>query len=222
MKVVSLKAEHAAETTSIASEKRGSISANPDENGVFKVEFSDGPSLILSTDYLDENVNLSSWEEGRELSPREEETLCFAAGCYKAEKVALRLIARAEQSSLSLTAKLEKRGIEIAVAKTVIALLLDRKLLDDARYAELWVRSCLTRKTPSPLWLLASLGKKGIDRDSSRSAIQKVLDEETEYTMLLKYIEKMDILDKNGAKGGLKAHLKYQGFSIETITRFFD
>ena len=216
MKVVSIKRE------------------NPREDGVFKIEFSDGVSILFSVDYLSEQVIPGSWnqgsakqnsldhdspEEGRDLSVSEEEELRFAADCYKAEKVALSLIARAEQSKLRLTAKLEKKGIGNSVTKAVIHKLLERGLLDDERYAELWVRSCLARKTPSPLWLLVSLGKRGIDRDSSHNAIKKVLDEETEYSLLLNYIDKMDDLEK---EKGLRSLLKYEGFSPETLNRFFD
>ena len=159
-------------------------------------------------------------EESRNLSS-EEEDLRFAAECNKAEKIALNLIAKAEQSSLSLTFKLEKRGIEAAAAKAVVSGFLEKNLLNDERYAELWIRSCLARKTRSPLWLLVSLEKRGIDRSSSKKTIKKVLDEETEYALLLKYIKEMDILDNN-INRGLKTKLKYEGFSPETLNRYFD
>ena len=158
-------------------------------------------------------------EESRDLSS-EEEDLRFAAECNKAEKIALNLIARAEQNSLGLTFKLEKRGIEAAVAKSVVSGFLEKNLVNDERYAGLWIRSCLARKTPSPLWLLAALQKRGIDRETSQKTIKKALDEETEYSLLLKYIKKMDILDNNN-KGWLKTRLKFEGFSPEILDRYF-
>ena len=132
----------------------------------------------------------------------------------KAEKAALRLIARAEQSSLGLTAKLESRGYDSAVAKTVVSGLLERNLLNDGRYAECWIRSRLGR-APSPQWLLASLGRKGIDRDSSEKALKRVLDPETEYALLLRYLEKICL------PGSKRAILKHKGFSFEVLDRFF-
>ena len=107
------------------------------------------------------------------------------------------------------------------MVQVVISGLLERGLLNDERYAELWIRSCLTRKAPSPLWLLVSLGKKGIGRNSSLAAIKKVLDPETEYALLLKYMEKMDI-SKEEKPSRLKSLLKYQGFSNEVLELFFN
>ena len=151
----------------------------------------------------------------------EEEALLFDADCIKAEKIALRLIARAEQSSSLLAVKLEKRGIDPSIARQVTSGLLDRKLLDDERFAECWIRAHLGRKkAPSPLWFLASLEKKGIDRQTSRNAISKVLDEDSEYSLLLRFIETMDILIKKTSL--FRTKLRHEGFSPEAINRFFD
>jgi len=152
----------------------------------------------------------------------EEEALPFDADCIKAEKIALRLIARAEQSVAGLTAKLEKRGIDPSVASQVISGLLDKKLLDDQRFAECWIRAHLRgKKMPSPLWFLISLEKRGIKRGISLGAIDKILDEETEFSLLLKYIEKIDIRFKENS-GFLKPKLRHERFSSQIIDRFFD
>ena len=148
------------------------------------------------------------------------ETDNFTALCNKAEKIALRLIARAEQNSFRLTAKLERRGFEAAVVKTVVSSLLDQGLLNDERYASLWLRSRLGMgRAHSPRHLLVSLGKRGIGRDFSRAAIKNTLDQETEYSLLLKYLEKMDIID---IKGSIKQQLRSEGFSTEVIERYYD
>ena len=195
-------------------------------HGVVKVEFSDGSSLTLSTDYLEEGTRncvvstkgekFALLEPGRELSFADEEAFRFAAACYRAEKTALRLIARAEQNSLGIIAKLERRCFDTAVAKAVVCRLLDRNLLDNGRYAELWIRSHLAlRKAPSPLWLLAALGKRGIDAETSRKALAKVLDPDTEYGLLLRYIEKAGFPKD-------KRVLKHKGFSSAVLNRYFD
>ena len=192
-------------------------------DGAVKAEFSDGSSLLFSIHYLPETISLDDegncvpWEPGRELSPGEEEACRFAAACYRAEKIALRLIARAEQNSLALSAKLERRKIDAAVVKAVISRLLDQNLLDNERYAERWIRSHLAlRKAPSPQWLLAALGKRGIDRKSSLRALDKVIDPQTEYELLEKYLEKTRISQDSGAFS-IRAQLKYEGFSSTVI-----
>jgi len=150
-----------------------------------------------------------------------EEASPFDADCIKAEKIALRLIARAEQSVSGLTAKLEKRGVDPSIARQVISSLIDRKLLDDERFAERWVHAHLGgKKALSPLWFLVSLEKRGLKRETSLNAIGKILDEETEFSLISEYIERIDIRFKENS-GFLKKKLRYERFSIEAIDRFF-
>jgi regulatory protein len=161
-------------------------------------------------------------EGGRELLQWEEEAFRHAAACYRAEKAALRLIARAEQNSMGLSAKLEHRGFAARVVKTVVFRLLDRNLLDDQRYAELWIRSRISiKKKVSPRWLEISLGRKGIDRTSLRNALKNTLDPEIEYNLLVKYVEN-NALPENEGSGSLRSVLKHEGFSIDLIERYFD
>ena len=194
--------------------------APPQEEGVIEAEFSDGSRLLFSNEYLPEDFS-ANLEGGRELTCQEEEALRFASSCYLAEKIALRLIARAEQSGLGLTAKLERRGYDSPVVRAVISRLLDRDLLNDERFAKLWVHSRLSYgKAQSPLWLRVSLGKKGIDRNLALKAVEGLLDPETEYALLLRYLDKAGISDgKNDSF--LKTQLKGEGFSYEVLERYF-
>ncbi|MCL2318938.1 MAG: recombination regulator RecX [Treponema sp.] len=210
------------------------ISLNTDklqEDGAITLELSDGSSLLLSLYYLPDSLmqTFTGTETGgeeptigeSEISPDDEAAFRFAALCYRAEKTALRLVARAEQNSLGLAAKLERRGYTSGVAKAVVARLLNRNLLDDSRYAELWVRSRLTlKKAPSPNWLLASLVKRGIDKDTARKTLAKVLDPEAEYALLLRYLEKTRIPDAEKVRY-LRAQLKYEGFSFDALELYF-
>jgi len=152
----------------------------------------------------------------------EEKDPPFDADCIKAERIALRLIARAEQNSSGLVAKLEKRGVDPSIAHQVISGLLEKKLLDDERFAEGWIRAHLRGKKPlSPLWFLVSLEKRGLKREISLSVIDKILDEETEYSLLLEYIEKINLHFKENS-GFLRNKLRYERFSSGAIDRFFD
>jgi regulatory protein len=195
--------------------------APPREDGVIEAEFSDGSRLLFSNEYLPEGLK-ANLDSGRELSAQEEEALLFASSCYRAEKAALKLIARAEQSCLGLTTKLERRNHDYRVVKTVVSSLLERNLLNDERFAKLWVHSRLSYgKAQSPLWLRASLGKRGIDRNLSLKAVENLLDPETEYALLLKYLEKAGISDGRN-ENFLKTRLKNEGFSYEVLDRYFE
>ena len=161
-----------------------------------------------------------------------EEDPQFDAACHLAEKSALKLIARAEQNSLRLAAKLENKGFDAAVVKEVVSRLLDRDLLNDTRYAELWIRSRLSsEKKISPLWLRSSLSRKGIGMESSQKALEKILDPETEYSLLLRYLgvceDAPEVPPRNevsgNKEGGIKrAFLKKEGFSVAVLDRYYN
>lgn len=148
----------------------------------------------------------------------------FVSETIRAEKTALRLIARAEQCSAGLARKLQKRKFSPACINTVISSLTELKLLDDKRFARLWLESRL-RLTRSPRRLLSSLCGRGIDHDDAEAALKEVLDEETELAMLTRFAKKH--LRKIGKKGedekrNLKFLLKNEGFSPQIIRQFFD
>ena len=138
------------------------------------------------------------------------------------EQAALRLISRAEQCSFALTAKLRRRGFDADLVKTLISELIEQDLLNDSRYAELWVRSRLSAgKTQSPRSMIISLSNKGIDRISAQKALKTALNLEAEYDLLIKYLEKK-CFNHNYAGYKLKSLLKNEGFSGEVINRYFE
>ena len=143
----------------------------------------------------------------------------------QAEKTALRLIARAEQCSSGLSLKLEKRGFDTACIREVIVRLSEANLLDDKRYSGMWLRSRL-HFTRSPKKLFSSLCAKGIDRGDAQAALKEVLDEETEFSLLTRYVKKNE--KKSPAKTGenrvrsVKFMLKNEGFSVKSIQKFFN
>ena len=143
----------------------------------------------------------------------------FCSDCQQTEKIALRLIARAEQSVSGLIRKLEKRGCDHACINEVISRLSDLNLINDKRFAQLWLESRL-RLTRSPKRLLVSLCSRGIDRDEAETAIKSALNEETELQMLTRFAKKYS--KKNKDPRSLKFFLKTEGFSTLAIQRFFD
>ena len=138
----------------------------------------------------------------------------------RAEKAGLRLIARAEQCSHGLALKLEKRGHEPDCINTVISRLLELKLIDDNRYARLWLESHL-RLARSPRRLASSLYRRGIERDDADNALKTALNEEEEFAMLSRYVKK-HLRKKSGKDVSLKHLLKSEGFSPQVITRFLN
>ena len=196
--------------------------------GLNRIELSDGSLFSFRICYLPPelfNINLApDTAQGREISAAEEAAFRHASACLRAEKAALRLIARAEQSTAGMAGKLQKRGHEAACVSAVISRLSELRLLDDNRYAQLWLESRL-RLARSPRRLLSSLCARGIDRDDAESALKAVLDEETELSLLTRFAKKH--ARKAGGEGegvtrSLKYLLKSEGFSHVTIQRFLD
>ena len=150
----------------------------------------------------------------------------------RAEKAALRLISRAEQCTAGLARKLEKRKFDTACINAVISHLCEIGLLDDNRFARLWLESRL-RLARSPKRLLSALCARGIARDDAEAAVKNVLDEDAENSMLAKFAARFakQIAKKHARKSGgesedvtrkLKYLLKSEGFSQTAIQSFLE
>ena len=181
------------------------------------------PPVFIDKDFI------STLGEGRELSSEETDGFRFAGNCLRAEKAALRLITRAEQNLRGLSRKLQKRGHEPACIQPVLSRLADLGLLDDQRFVRLWLESRLSGRTDSPRRLLSSLRARGIERADAESGLRAALDLDTEWELLLRYVNKLKKsrsfrknFDKTGAGRSLKFILKSEGFSPQAIQKFED
>ena len=137
------------------------------------------------------------------------------------ERAALRLIARAEQCSFGLKRKLERRNYEPACINAAIFRLIDLELIDDRRFACLWLESKL-HIARSPRRLLVSLCGRGIARSDAEAALKTVLDEESEFALLQRFVNKLKKTDKDSDPRKLKYLLKSEGFSTAAIHRFLE
>jgi regulatory protein len=203
------------------------------ENGVefVKITLSDDSSFSLKTCYLLQTaLDLLLWEAGREVSTVEEEELRFAAACYRAEQAGLRLIARAEQTETGLSWKLERRGHDRLTVSAVISRFVSLGLINDERYAELWIKSRLARrggKVPTPRKLSASLRNRGIASSRVEKALKNALDEDTELALLRRYMKQApfgagDSLLTSSTGFSPRRNLKFEGFSHAVLSIYFE
>ena len=180
--------------------------------------------------YLSSAYIADDYAIGREINADEEEAFRFASACLRAEKRALQLIARAEQTAFGLSRKLKKRGHDTACINAVTAQLCALNLLDDRRYARLWLESRISRQATSPRRLLAALRSRGIDRHDAEAALKETLDDEAEQQLLERYVQKLrrkgnvaDDADNDpeGANSAILRSLRYtlknEGFSSLAI-----
>ena len=139
----------------------------------------------------------------------------------RTESDALRLIARAEQSVSGLVRKLKKRRHDETCIEAVVSALLEKNLVNDLRFAKLWLGSRM-HLPRSPRRLLAGLCSRGIERQDGETALKTVLDEETEFLLLTRFLKKYAKKAASNDRLSLKFLLKNEGFSPQVIQRYFD
>ena len=184
---------------------------------VLKLGLSDGSSFFLRTSYLPQPLAVERlFVVGGELGEEDEAVLRLGAACFRAERAALTLIARSEQYTSSLSRKLEQRGHERRIVQTVMERLLSLDLVNDCRYAEMWVESRLSRVAEGPGKLAASLQARGIPRTIAAAAVRSLIDSEGEVRLLYRYAEKKS-LDLGENDFTLRSRLGKAGFSSRAI-----
>jgi regulatory protein len=190
------------------------------EEELKRIELSDGSFFLLRICYLTgyPSGGIGGPAEGEEISPAGEEVFRFAAACFRAERTALRLVARAEQTVRGLSRKLDRRGFDSACVQAVLRRLGELGVVDDRRFASLWVQARLARRGESPRRLLTGLRGRGIGRDDAEAAVKPALDFQNESALLGKYIEKFHLVpDAEDGGQSLKRRLKSEGFSSGAI-----
>jgi SOS response regulatory protein OraA/RecX len=188
---------------------------------LYRIGLSDGSLFSLNPRYLPpEYQDEGFFYPEKEIDSNEEGALRFASACYRTERVALQLTARAEQTGVGIARKLEKRGHESRCIKTVISRLIDLEILLDSRFAALWVQSRLSRSACSPNRLLHGLLQRGVDRDTAREACKTILNFERETALLSRYLEKKGLAP--GEDPYLKQRLKQEGFSSAVLQAYWE
>jgi regulatory protein len=198
------------------------------DEGVFILCFLDHKPLTVDLSYLDPPFNeIDYWCSGRDFSSDEEASLSFAASCCGAQKRALDLVHRAEQTRQGLTYKLERKGWDAYCVKAVVSRFTALELVSDARYARLWLRTRLDRKggkAYTPRALLGSLLGRGISRTIAGEALRETLNPEAEAGLLNRFLEAQgdQVPGEEGKHSFLRNRLRYEGFSVEIINQLFE
>ncbi|GMO22927.1 MAG: hypothetical protein Pg6A_10190 [Termitinemataceae bacterium] len=120
----------------------------------------------------------------------------------------MRLVARAEQTSAGLERKLMLRGASRNEARRICLKLIEAGMIDDKRYATLWVSARLRRKAESPRDLRKKLQSKGINAACACEAVRDALNSVSEKSVLNRYVQKKEFS---------RAELRAAGFSAEAV-----
>jgi SOS response regulatory protein OraA/RecX len=134
---------------------------------------------------------------------------------------ALRLVARAEQFSSGLSLKLQKKGYVRAEIRSAVDALVKSGMVDDMRYACLWIASRIKRRADSPREFLYALRGKGISRGTAVAALKEALTTDIELALLRRFAEKKGPGFEANDEAARK-RLSFEGFSAEVLDCFFD
>lgn len=97
----------------------------------------------------------------------------------------LRQLTSSAKSRLQLSRKLAERNIPEDVAEAVLDRFQEVRLIDDAEFAETWVRSRSQSRKLAKGALRRELAEKGIDAETAASALEQLSDEDEEVTARL-------------------------------------
>ena len=199
------------------------------ERDRLSVTFSGGAVFELGTAYLPPEYSGAFLCPGTVITAEAEAALRHAAECLAVEKAALRLVARAEQCAKGLERKLGQRCYSSGAIRAALDRMLELDLVNDSRYAELWLTYRVRRGSKGPWALGAALRSKGIDRHTADKAFRSVLTPEAEAALIERCLEKAGFRKKpeqaGNSYGGAteqKFFLKSEGFSQSAIESYLE
>ncbi len=181
---------------------------------MYEITPSVGSAFFLRSCYL----SLLSEENlfaGAELSDEEASDLLIAAVVYGAEFAAMTYLARAEHCRAGLERKLLKKGIEKTAVEKALDYLEQCGNLSDERFAGAWLRSRSIDHAEGRIRLAAELASRGVDRSSSKKALDEFFSEKDELEICRCAYKKCRLFKKDLDK--IKASLIQKGFTLKQI-----
>lgn len=121
-----------------------------------------------------ESAPPSAFAEGRFAEDREPDPAAVARA------IVLRQLTNSPKSRLQLERKLAERNVPKDVAAAVLDRFEEVRLVDDAEFAEMWVRSRSQTRKLAKGALRRELAEKGIDGDTAASALEQLSDDDEE------------------------------------------
>ncbi|HEV7591361.1 MAG TPA: regulatory protein RecX [Longimicrobium sp.] len=97
---------------------------------------------------------------------------------WKARDAALSLLSYRARTSVELKRRLKRKGFDEDVAAATVERLDRLGVVDDAAFAESFVRDRVRLKPRGPRRLVGELRAKGVDDDTARAAIAEVMERE--------------------------------------------
>ena len=143
----------------------------------------------------------------------------------KAKEFALKLLSFRPRSKRELKNRLKKKGFGQEVAEQILDRLEELNLIDDHKFALLWVEEKLKNRPTGRKILEQELYLKGIEKEIIQEVLDKTFSEIDEKDLALKLFQKKKKqylkLDEDTAKRRLNNLLLRRGFSYQTVAGIF-
>ncbi len=140
--------------------------------------------------------------------------------------MAIGYLGRREYAAMELQRKLSLRGVDAAIAETVVAELVAENLVSDRRYAEAWVRQRV-QKGYGPSRIRGELRQRGVDESLAAEVLAEAAgDDEAEmdwHQQAREWAERRHrgVLDEKARARLYRAGLN-RGFSHDQVMRAID
>jgi len=184
----------------------------------FRLGLSDGSSFFIPFETYDASRHF----EGASLAREEIEDLQTAEEAFLVRRKALDLLSRREHSSQELMQKLCQRGFGRDLAERVCANLADQGLLDDERFARVYVSSRLRRKPEGPRLMERRLWQKGVPPEVSAAVLEETYTPEVLDEALTGCLEKIQRKKADLSREEYMRKLEKMGFHYRDIAFFFE
>jgi len=185
----------------------------PLSSGLCKITPDYGPVFYLRKQYLS-SVDFECVYAGAEFDDDQTSELLDAGFAAVVEIKAISYLARCEQCRFNLTNKLVQKGYEKNKINQALDFLESEGLLSDERFSRAWLNG---RKShyEGRIKLAAELANRGINRDVSKKVLDEFFEENDEYEICKKALEKA--LTKRKSDEKLIAALQNAGFTYKMI-----
>ena len=184
----------------------------------FRLGLSDGSSFFIPFDSYDASRHF----EGASVSHEEIDILRSAEELFLVRRKALDLLSRREHSTYELMQKLCQRGFGRSLAEKVCSNLEQKGLLDNKRFARIFVGARLRRKPEGPLLMERRLRQKGVSREVSSAVIREIYTAECMDEVLERSLNTV-IRKKSGlSREEYIQKLEKMGFLYRDITEYFE
>lgn len=130
----------------------------------------------------------------------------------KAVNVASNLLSYRPRSRYELQQALKRKGFEPDIIQNALAKLEDNQLIDDARFAGLWVQDRIRSGRRSRVYTRGELQQKGIDSETIQQAISEYTDAD-EQEVIVALIEARQLTKRYDQQKDLYRYLASKGFN---------